>query len=205
MQQLRSVFEEYGGISDVNIPVHQMTQQSRGFAFVEYKRSMCADMCARYMQLECLPWARASHGRKTSTLSITYAYILQSYQSTGCCCTGRIGRLKGWRRTQSLDACWCRLPTLPSPAKARAAVPPGRRWAWAGNGSCTVPAAMAGILPAPLWAAVPSEVVNTHAAPWVHAYSMVWAAWHSNLLQICLPHCQRDEPVSVHKNLTAGC
>lgn len=43
VRDLRTIFEVYGGISDINIPVNQMTQQSRGFAFVEYKRSTYAD------------------------------------------------------------------------------------------------------------------------------------------------------------------
>ena len=43
MRDLRTIFEAFGGISDINIPVNQMTQHSRGFAFVEYKRSTFAD------------------------------------------------------------------------------------------------------------------------------------------------------------------
>ncbi|EIE21364.1 hypothetical protein COCSUDRAFT_48078 [Coccomyxa subellipsoidea C-169] len=48
VRELRSIFEEFGGISDINIPVNQMTQQSRGFAFVEYKRSAYADAAYRF-------------------------------------------------------------------------------------------------------------------------------------------------------------
>ena len=43
VRDLRTIFEAFGGISDINIPVNQMTQHSRGFAFVEYKRSTFAD------------------------------------------------------------------------------------------------------------------------------------------------------------------
>ncbi|CAL8463190.1 g2724 [Coccomyxa elongata] len=47
VRDLRSIFEAFGSISDINIPVNQMTQQSRGFAFVEYKRSTYADAAYR--------------------------------------------------------------------------------------------------------------------------------------------------------------
>jgi RNA recognition motif-containing protein len=44
VRELRGIFEEFGTISDINIPINQMTQQSRGFAFVEYRRSTYADL-----------------------------------------------------------------------------------------------------------------------------------------------------------------
>ncbi len=54
VRELRAIFEEHGAISDVNIPVNQATQQSRGFAFVEFKRSSQADAC--------VPPSPAPHG-----------------------------------------------------------------------------------------------------------------------------------------------
>lgn len=43
VRELRSIFEEYGPLADVNVPINQMNNQPRGFAFVEYKRSTSAD------------------------------------------------------------------------------------------------------------------------------------------------------------------
>ncbi len=43
VRELRSIFEEYGPLADVNVPINQMNNQPRGFAFVEYKRSASAD------------------------------------------------------------------------------------------------------------------------------------------------------------------
>lgn len=43
VRELRGIFEEFGALSDVNVPINQMNNQPRGFAFVEYKRSISAD------------------------------------------------------------------------------------------------------------------------------------------------------------------
>lgn len=43
VRELRAIFEEFGPLSDINVPINQMNNQPRGFAFVEYKRSTCAD------------------------------------------------------------------------------------------------------------------------------------------------------------------
>ena len=43
VRELRTIFEEFGLLSDINVPINQMNNQPRGFAFVEYKRSTCAD------------------------------------------------------------------------------------------------------------------------------------------------------------------
>ncbi len=43
VRELRTIFEEFGPLSDINVPINQMNNQPRGFAFVEYKRSTYAD------------------------------------------------------------------------------------------------------------------------------------------------------------------
>ena len=52
VRELRTIFEEFGPLADVNVPINQMNNQPRGFAFVEYKRSSYADawvICSTFL------------------------------------------------------------------------------------------------------------------------------------------------------------
>ena len=43
VRELRGIFEEFGPLADINVPINQVNNQPRGFAFAEYKRSTFAD------------------------------------------------------------------------------------------------------------------------------------------------------------------
>ncbi len=43
VRELRTIFEEFGSLADINVPINQVNNQPRGFAFAEYKRSTYAD------------------------------------------------------------------------------------------------------------------------------------------------------------------
>lgn len=50
-QQLRGLFEHFGRIAEVTVPINKATNSTKGFAFVAFANGLAADRCVAYGRL----------------------------------------------------------------------------------------------------------------------------------------------------------